>query len=69
VEVYTQDVPIGIWTAIGFSGSIPFDEKKALLKKVYQLQDAIKAARESANSIQIENSNVGTKIVEFLFSK
>ena len=49
------------------SGRIPADEKNNYLEKARKLSEAIKIAREKANSIDVEESDIGSKVVEFIF--
>lgn len=44
-ELFTKDVPVGTWTQILYSGSVPADRKNTILARVKKLQDAIKVAR------------------------
>jgi hypothetical protein len=67
VEMYYEDVVVGKWETIKFSGAMPADEKEKLLERVNKLRDAVKLAREEANSIEAVDSKVGEKIFNFLF--
>jgi len=67
VEMYYEDVVVGKWETIKFSGAMPADEKEKLLDRVNKLRDAVKLAREEANSIEAVDSKVGEKIFNFLF--
>lgn len=67
VEVYTEDVPVGTWETIRFSGAIPQEQKDRLLSRIHLMTNAIKSAREEANSIEIEKSTLGTSFLDYLF--
>jgi hypothetical protein len=67
VEVYTEDVPVGTWTKTEFSGAIPADDKAELVKRVSALADAVKMAREQANTQEVTDRKVGTDILDYLF--
>jgi hypothetical protein len=66
-ELFTKDVPVGTWTQILYSGSISTDRKNAILARVRKLQDAIKAAKEQANLLEVERQKAGEPILDFVF--
>ncbi len=67
VEVFTEDVIVGHWTTIKHSGAIPESEKKRLVARVRLLQDALKTAREEANSMNVVDRQIGKQVFAFLF--
>jgi hypothetical protein len=67
VETYTEDVTVGHWTTIKFSGAIPATEKNAMLERVRKLQEAAKAAREEANSLEVTTKKVAGDIFRYIF--
>ena len=69
VEFFYKDVPVGTWTTVKFSGALPADSKKELLLRVKKLKDAIKLAREEANSIQVTVVQVGTPLFRYLLGE
>jgi hypothetical protein len=68
VEVYYEDVVVGNWRTIKFSGALPAQRINELLSRVELLQEAVKFAREEANSLEVSEQKVGTKILNYLFS-
>lgn len=66
VEKWTEDSRVGTWINQKFSGAMPVSEKKVLLEKLKKLQDAVKFARETANSFEVEMVKVGDKIFNYL---
>lgn len=66
-ELITVDETVGFWTKIDFSGAIPVSTKVAMLDRVIQLQDAVKVAREEANSIEISQEKIGEKLLSYIF--
>ncbi|VTT96825.1 Uncharacterized protein OS=Frankia sp. (strain EuI1c) GN=FraEuI1c_4963 PE=4 SV=1 [Gemmataceae bacterium] len=66
-ELFTKDVPVGTWTQILYSGSISTDRKNAILARVRKLQDAIKAAKEQANLLEVERQKAGEPVLDFVF--
>ena len=69
VETYHEDVIVGTWTTIKFSGSIPAKERNDMLERVRKLQDAVKCAREEANGMEVEQQKMGASILQFVFGK
>lgn len=67
IEKWTEDVPVGTWTAVRFSGAIPMKEKREILERVRKLQTAVKFAREEANSAEVEDKKVAAEIFKYLF--
>lgn len=68
VEVYYEDVLVGNWRTIKFSGSLPAQRVNELLTRVEVLQEAVKFAREEANSLEVSEQKVGAKILNYLFN-
>ena len=66
-EMYTEDIVVGSWTTIKFSGNISKKDKEELLDKVRKLSTAIKVAREEANNTIVEISNFGDKVLDYIF--
>jgi hypothetical protein len=66
VQVYTEDVIIGYWTKIEFDGGIPEKERNDMLARVRQLQDAVRIAREKANSCEVKEVSVAP-LLEYVF--
>jgi hypothetical protein len=67
VEVYYEDITIGYWTTVKFSGALPAKRVSALLERVEKVQHAVKFAREEANSSQAVDRKAGEKIFGYLF--
>ena len=67
VEVYTEDVPVGRWTTTKLSGALPATRVKELREQVTKLQEAVKFAREQANSVTITDAKAGDAVFGYLF--
>ncbi|MFD9750109.1 DUF7873 family protein [[Kitasatospora] papulosa] len=67
VDVYYEDVPIGYWTTVKFSGALPARRVNELLERVEKLQHAVKFAREEANGAQVTDRRVGDAVFGYLF--
>jgi hypothetical protein len=68
VEVYYEDVTVGHWRTVKFSGALPARRVNELLARVEKLQEAVKFAREEANSLEVENARTGEAILGYLFA-
>jgi hypothetical protein len=67
VEVYYEDVTVGYWRTVKFSGSLPAQRVNELLSRVERLHEAVKFAREEANSLEVEEQKVGEKLLNYIF--
>ena len=68
VELYYEDVVVGYWTTTKFSGAVEASRVAELLARAHKLQDAVKLAREKANSVQVDNVKVGEAFFGYLFA-
>ena len=68
VEVYHEDVVVGHWRTVRFSGALPARRVNELTDRVERLQRAVKFAREEANLREVEQQEVGAKVFEFLLA-
>ena len=67
VHLLTEDVVVGYWDTIKFSGAMPVPVKKDILARVEKFSSAVKCAREKANTVDAEDVHVGNNIFEYLF--
>jgi hypothetical protein len=67
VEVYYEDVTVGYWRTVKFSGALPAKRVNELLERVDRLAAAVKFAREEANSMEVEDQKLGAKVFQYLF--
>jgi hypothetical protein len=68
VDVYTEDVVVGYWKTIKLSGALPLSRRRDLLERVEKMQEAVKFAREQANSMEVERQKVGEDFFGYLFA-
>jgi hypothetical protein len=68
VEVYYEDVTVGYWRTLKFSGAMPAKRVNELLERIEKLQQAIKYAREEANNAEVTDQKLGERVFEFLLS-
>ena len=67
VEMFTEDVLVGYWTKVDFSGAMLEKQKNQIVNRVRQLQEAVKQAREDANNTDVVLVENGKVIFGFLF--
>ena len=66
VEVYMEDVVIGYWRTIRYSGALPQSRVSELAERVEKLQKAVKFAREEANALEVERKHVAEAFFDYL---
>lgn len=67
VEVYYEDIPVGYWTTVKFSGALPARRVNELLERLEKLQQSVKFAREEANSAEVADEKAGEAVFGYLF--
>lgn len=67
VEVYYEDVAVGYWTTVKFSGALPAKRVNEILDRVVKLQTAVKFAREEANNTDAVDRRIGAAVFGYLF--
>jgi hypothetical protein len=67
VEVYYEDIAVGYWNTVKFSGALPARRVNELLDRVEKLQHAVKFAREEANGLEVTDQRVGEVVFGYLF--
>lgn len=69
VEVFYEDVIVGYWTTVKYSGAFPVGEVNQILERIEKLRQAVKFAREEANTTQVTQQDAGDLIVAYLSGK
>jgi len=64
----TEDVLAGTWSTIKYAGALPAQRVNEILKRVEDLQKAVKFARETANGQEVDEVKVGEKLFAYLFA-
>jgi hypothetical protein len=67
VEVYHEDVVVGYWKTVKFSGALPAKRMNELLDRLERLQKAVKFAREEANNQTAEEQKIGRTVLGYIF--
>lgn len=68
VEMYYEDIRVGQWKTMKFSGACPQKQVNELLERVEKLQKAVKFAREEANNTDVIQKALGEAVFGFLFA-
>lgn len=66
VEVLKESRVVGVYTTVLYSGAVDGKRKRELAERVRKLAAAVKIAREEANSVQVEDREVGAAIFKYL---
>jgi hypothetical protein len=66
-EVYYEDVPVGYWRTVKFSGAMPAARVGELLARIERLQQSVKVAREEANNGDVTAEKLGDQVFAYLF--
>lgn len=69
VETYTEDVIVGYWNTVKYSGAIPPTTQRLLLDRVNALLNAVQFAREEANAVEAKEIHIAQPIFDHLFDK
>lgn len=68
-QMVTEDERIGTWTTIHFNGSIPVQAKQNVVRRIDVLREAVKMAREEANSSKVDQIKIGEELLDFVFGE
>ncbi|MGN9783058.1 DUF7873 family protein [Nonomuraea sp. ZG12] len=68
VQVFTEDVVVGYWTKVAFSGALPNRRVNELLTRIQKVQDAVKYAREEANTWAVTDQEIGERLFRYLLA-
>lgn len=66
VEIYFEDIITGYWSTTKYSGKFSATYINQMLERVDKLRQAVKFAREEANSTQVIRQEIGNQIVAYL---
>lgn len=68
VREFTESVQVGTWTQIKYSGALPAKEVADMKARVRALRDAVKVARELANTAEAKDLKVGDALLNYVFA-
>lgn len=67
VQVYNEDIGVGRWKTIKYSGALPARELNACIARIEKLQMAVKFAREEANRSEARAQHCGAPLLQYIF--
>lgn len=67
VQMFTEDVIVGTWEKVEFSGALPADRVRRIADRLDKLRTAVKFAREEANTVDVVDVKYGERVLNFLF--
>jgi hypothetical protein len=68
-DLINKDVVAGNWSTIHLSGAMPEKEREQIVERIEELQDAVKIAREEANSLEVEQEKIlGNAVLSYIFT-
>lgn len=67
VEVFYEDIKVGTWTTTKFSGALPQETVTTMLRRLDALSQAVKIAREEANSAAAIDARAGEAVTKYVF--
>lgn len=67
VDTLYRDVKVGEWNTVKFSGAVTAKYKQETLDRVKAMIEAVKVAREEANSLEVAKVTEGDKVFKFIF--
>lgn len=66
-QMFAEQVGVGTWTRVKFTGTVPVDERARVMQRIATLRAAVHAAREQANRVEAVEPAVGARILSYLF--
>lgn len=66
-QLVTEDQVIGTWTTVKFSAASNPSTIETWKNRTEKLLSAVKAARQRANEVEVENARIGTTILNYVF--
>lgn len=69
VESYTEDVPVGTWSATHFSSALTANAVHVLLDRLDKLEQAVRAAREQANTMTVTDVRAFKDVFDYLLGR
>ena len=69
VDVWMEDVVVGDWTTVRYSGALPAATVFAMAERVDRLIDGIRFAREQANAAPVTDVPAGDPVLGYVFGR
>ena len=67
-DLISEDVVVGFWVQVKQSGAITRGDRRKLLERIETLLNAVKSARESANSVDAPAKTLAEDLFGYIFS-
>lgn len=67
VDLVHEDVNVGKWETIAFSGAIPAKQQHEYVVRIKKLIESVKTAREAANLLEAPSVQTGDAVFGFVF--
>lgn len=68
VDTYSEDVIVGYWSTTKFSGAVPATRVATLTRRIDALIEAVTTAREKANTLTVDDRQIGEAIFDYLLA-
>lgn len=68
VAMFNEDVVVGTWKTVKYSGALPASLSADLAARAVKLREAVKMAREEANSLEVKHQRIGADVFKFLLA-
>jgi hypothetical protein len=66
-QIVAENVNVGTWTRVKFSGAMPVVRKEQILRRIASLRAAVEAARAEANRTEAEEPHIGARLWGYVF--
>lgn len=66
VQLVNEDVPVGTWKTVYYSGMLSPAEKSELLSRVDTVLEGVKKARARANTVEVSSATIGKAIFKYI---
>jgi hypothetical protein len=68
-QLITEDVTAGHWRTRKYATTLAATERQQIVDRIVKLQDAVKIAREEANSITVEDQSIASALLTYVFGE
>ena len=69
LDKWNEHVRTGTWHRVAYTTALEPKMRDVIIERVLKLRDAVKVAREQANQTQIEDVQIGERLVEYIFDQ
>lgn len=68
-QLITEDITAGHWLTRKYATTIAATDRQKFIDRIVKLQDAIKSAREEANSVAVADQSIASPIFRYVFGE